>query len=155
MRSLSTSIGALALISQLVLVAGCHSAQSDWEKASSLNTIAAYQDFLNKHPNDERATEAKAMIRQQEDNDAWDIARHEGSVVAYQGYLEKYPQGAHAPAAKTAMIDINRAADWKTAQSGDAAAVQAFLNKYPAGAEVDQAKEWEVLQGVLGPATTE
>lgn len=141
----------LSTVLLLVAVSGlaaCNSAKSDWEKASTLNTVAAYQDFLKAHPNDERASEAQAMIAQQQDNDAFDVAKHEGTAAGYQTYLEKFPQGAHAASAKTAMMDINRAMDWKSAQNGDAVAVQNFLSKYPTGTEVAQAKErLEALTG--------
>jgi hypothetical protein len=141
MRTQSQAIAASALVGLVLAMAGCSSAQSDWAKASSDNTVVAYQNFLAGHPNDQHATEAKAMLLQLQDDNSWAEARHTGTIASYQLYLQQSPQGTHAGEARDAITSIDREAAWKAAQTaGTATSMQAFLQKYPTGAEAEQAK---------------
>lgn len=149
MQTQSLAIAAAALITAALIVASCSSAQSDWAKAGSVNTVAAYQDFLAMHPKDQHANEAQAMILQLQDDNAWAEAKHSGSTAAYQTYLQQSPQGAHATEARDAISAMDRASAWKNAQGAPtAASFEAFLQKYPSGPEADQAKaKLKDLQG--------
>ena len=141
MKIQSFALATAALFSMAVIVAGCGSAQSDWAKATSDNTVSAYQNFLAAHPKDQHATAAQTMIVQLQDDNAWGEAKHSGTAAAYQIYLQQSPEGAHAAEARDAMTAMDRAAAWTTAQGANtAASIQAFLEKYPAGPEADQAK---------------
>jgi hypothetical protein len=139
MKTQSLAIAAALLTAGLV--ASCSSAQSDWAKAGSENTILGYQNFLAAHPNDQHANEAQAMVLQLQDDNAWVDAKHSGTTAAYQTYLQQSPQGAHAADARDKVTAMDRAAAWKGAQdAGTGTSIQAFLQKYPIGPEADQAK---------------
>lgn len=141
MKIQSCGLARAALLSMALIVASCSSAQSDWAKATSDNTISAYQEFLAAHPKDQHANAAQTMILQLQDDNAWSEAKRSGTTAAYQIYLQQSPEGAHAAEARDALTAIDRAAAWKTAQDADTAAyIQAFLQKYPTGLEADQAK---------------
>ncbi len=119
----------------------CSSAQQDWNKANTTNTVAAYQEYLSKHPTGEHSTEATDRIRSLQDEEAWSQAKQADSLDAYQDYLQKQPAGSHVKEAQDAITGLQRASDWKTAQStGTVAALQDFLKKYPTGPEADEAK---------------
>jgi SPOR domain len=130
----------------LVLLAGatlwaCSSAQEDWNKANTANTVAAYQEYLKKHPTGDHSTEASDRIHSLQDDDAWSQAKQANTQDAYQDYLQKQPTGSHVKDAQDAITGLQRASDWKTAEStGTVAALQDFLKKYPTGAEADEAK---------------
>ncbi len=142
MRTQSAAIVAAWLCGAALALTGCSSASSDWNKASNANTVAAYQNFLASHPNDQHANEAKAMILQLQDDGGWAEAQHTGTTAAYQSYLEQFPQGSHASAARDVMTSLDRAAAWKAAKAeGSAAGIETFLQKYPTGPEAQQAKE--------------
>jgi hypothetical protein len=142
MRAQSVAVVAAWLCGAALALTGCSSASSDWNKASNANTVAAYQDFLASHPDDQHATEAKAFILQLQDDGRWGEAQHAGTTAAYQAYLEQFPQGSHASAAHEAMTSLDRAAAWKTAQAeGSAAGIEAYLQKYPTGPEAQRAKD--------------
>ncbi len=129
------------LLSLSAAITGCSSAQSDWTKAASDNTVPAYQTFIAAHPNDKHAFEAQAMILKLQDENAWQEAQHAGTNSAYESYLQQHAEGAHVAAAKEAMTAADRAAAWKSMQGqATAAGVQAFLQKYPTGAESDLAR---------------
>jgi cell division septation protein DedD len=138
-----------ALIAAAAILAACSSAESDWKKADSQNTAAAYQDFLTQHPSDTHAQEARDRIRKLEDEQAWADAQKANTTDSYQQYLQKQPNGAHADEAKNQVAALERAADWKTAQSANtAAALQGFLQKYSQGPEADEARAaLDKLQG--------
>ena len=132
---------ALPLCGMLALAA-CGTAQKDWASASTVNTVAGYQAFLDKHPKDEHTQEAQTRIAALQDDEAWKTAQQGNSSASYGAYLQSEPNGTHAPAARDAMTGFDRANAWKTAQSdGSAAALQAFLQRYPEGTEAAQARQ--------------
>ena len=137
------------LIVAATVLAACSSAESDWKKADSQNTTAAYQDFLTQHPNDTHAQEARDRIKKLEDDQAWADAQKTNTADGYQQYLQKEPNGTHAQEAHDQVAALERAADWKTAQQANTvAALQGFLQKYSQGPEVDEAKAaLDKLQG--------
>lgn len=137
----------------LFIVAGlliaCSSAESDWNKASTANTAAAYQDFVAQHPNDTHAQEARDRLQKLQDDAAWSDAQKSNTLEAYQQYLQKEPNGSHAQDANTQITALQRADAWKTAQAANTeSALQDFLKKYNSGPEVDQARaQLQKLQG--------
>ena len=130
----------LSLVVAAVLVA-CSSAESDWNKASTANTAAAYQDFVTKHPTSAHVQDAHDRLQKLTDDQAWSDAQQSNTLDAYQQYLQKEPNGGHASDAHSQIDALNRAADWKTAQAANTEpALQDFLKKYSTGPEVDQAQ---------------
>jgi cell division septation protein DedD len=123
------------------LLAACNSTQKDWDRANAAGTVAAYQEFLQHHPKDAHAEEARARIQGLEDAQAWSAAQSANTAEAYQEYLKSEPSGAHAQEARDKLAALEEAAAWKLAQTdGSAGALQSFLQKYPQGAEADQAR---------------
>src|SRR5262249_2878810 len=95
----------------------CSSAQEDWNKASTANTVAAYQQYLSKHPSSEHSGEASDRIRTLQDDEAWSQAKQANSLAAYQDYTQKQPTGSHVKDAQDAITGLQRAEDLKTAES--------------------------------------
>jgi hypothetical protein len=136
----SLAVAGAALLGVVLTISGCSSAQSDWTKATSENTVFAYQDFLTAHPKD-HYMEAQAEILQLQDDNGWIEAQHTGTIAAYQTYIQQFPQGSHVAAAHDATTSMDRAAAWKAARSNETTVgVEAFLQKYPTGPEADQAQ---------------
>jgi hypothetical protein len=124
-----------------IMLVACSSAQSDWRKASASNTVAAYQAFLDKHPNTAQSVEARNRIRAVEDEQAWIQAQQANTVQAFQDYAERIPPGLHVAEAKDRISANERSTAWIAASSADTTeALEAFLQKYPQGPEADQAK---------------
>lgn len=125
-----------------VLLAACGSAKYEWSQASHLDTIAAYQAFVSKFPNDVHAADASRRIAELNDTQAWNAAQIASSVEGYQQYLTAEPNGAHVQAAREEIATRERVAAWRIAQtSGTAQSLQDFLQKYPTGAEADAARD--------------
>ena len=139
MNAPMTRLLAVLLAGTISSVSACSSANSDWHKASTDNTIPAYQQFLTAHPKDEHADEAQAMILQLQDNDAWAEAQHTNTVAGYKSYQDNFPAG-HVVDSRNAIASIERADAWNTAKTGGAPELRAFLEKYSTGSEADQAR---------------
>jgi len=121
---------------------GCSSSTADWNKATSVGTVAAYQDYMNKHPSDEHTADALDKIHTLQDEAAWSQAKQTNTADSYQAYVKSQPTGAHVKDAEQEIAAGQRATDWKSADSaGTVAAVQDFLKKYTDGSEVDQARK--------------
>jgi len=125
-----------------VFLVACGSAKYEWSQASSLNTIAAYQAFLTKFPNDVHAADANNRIVELKDTQAWNAAQVASSVEGYQQYLGAEPSGTHAPAARDEIVTRERAVAWRSAQTNQTTqSLQDFLQKYPTGMEADAARD--------------
>ena len=130
----------LLLIAATALI-GCTSTEQDWNKATAANTVAAYQEYLSKHPSSQHSTEAGDRIHSLQDEQAWQQAKQANSAQAYREYMQQQPAGTHTKEAQDAIASAERAADWKTAESnGTVDSLQDFLKKYPDGAEAGQAR---------------
>lgn len=124
-----------------VALAACSSSESDWNQANTQGTVAAYQDFLNKHPTDQHDTAARQRIQTLQDDQAWMSAQSTNTLQSYQQYLSAEPTGAHAQDAQQRITGLQRAAAWQDARNaGTQGALQDFLQKYPQGPEADQAR---------------
>lgn len=123
-------------------VAGCGTAEYDWNKALAANSLAAYQTFLQSHGSSKHADDARGRIMGLRDDQAWALAKATDTVAGYQDYLRTEGGGVHAQDAQYKMTALQRAQDWKALQSGESAtSLQAFLKKYPQGPESNEARQ--------------
>jgi len=130
----------LCFISVLGLAA-CSSAQSDWQQSNASNTVSAYQEFLQKHPNTPQSVEARHRMQALQDEEAWTRAHQINTVQSYQGYIQEQPSGIHVALAKDNIASSERTLAWLAASATDTPeSLQAFLQKYPEGPQSDKAK---------------
>ena len=131
----------LTLSGSLVITA-CSSAQDDWLKARTTNTIAEYLAFLGKHPNDPHKDEATAYLLQLLDDADWKAAQSGSSLASYRRYVQYDPRGTHARDAHDQIAALERVDAWKNALAdGSETALKAFLQANPLGPEADQARK--------------
>jgi hypothetical protein len=131
----------LCFLAAAALIVACSSAESDFNQASQTNTVAAYQDFLNKHADAPQAAQAKQAIQTLQDNQAWATAQQTNTADSYQQYLTAMPSGAHAQEAHDKVTGIQRAAAWDSLKANPTeASLNSFMQMYPSGAESDQAR---------------
>jgi hypothetical protein len=125
----------------LAFLVGCSSAQSDWSQAGAANTVAAYQGFLDQHPNTTQAVAARTRIHALQDEQAWTEARQANTVQVFQNYTEEHPAGIHVAAARDRIAASERLTAWTAASSANTEeALRGFLQKYPQGPQASQAK---------------
>jgi SPOR domain len=133
-------LASAAVLAVAALVA-CDSLQDDWNKASAQNTLAAYQDFLNQHPNTDLAARAQSRIHTLQDDEAWAQAQKANTAESFRQYLSSQPNGLHAAESHERISEFERADAWRAAEAdGKVSALRAFVQKYPRGAESDRAR---------------
>lgn len=117
--------------------------------AVELDTLEAYQQFVENYPNSEYVERAQKRI-DEFDEAEWQKALNRNTREAYESYLEQFPTGLHAAEARAILErmdaeDEERAqaaaaqaarerALWQTAQEERTIeAVDAYLTPFPAG----------------------
>jgi hypothetical protein len=116
-------------------------ADSDWHKATLANTVAAYETFLQEHPDSKHADNAQGRILALRDDQAWSVAQATNSIAGYDAYLKAQSGGVHVGDAKYQITALQRARAWKSLQGDPSApALQAFLALYPQGRESNEAR---------------
>lgn len=124
------TIRILFLLLTLALV-GCDRQDADWEQAQQQNTIAAYEEFVERYPESPQAEQARSRIEAQRAEQAWTDARQRNTVDAYRDFLQSYPDAAAADQAREQLATLERAAAWGTlADSEEISALRAFADKY-------------------------
>ncbi|MBN9684687.1 MULTISPECIES: HEAT repeat domain-containing protein [unclassified Corallococcus] len=119
---------ALALV---LLATGC--SHMSFDKASELDTVQAYQDFLRENPDDPEATTAQGRIEGLE----FDEAKRLHSVIAYKRFLERYPDAPQQPRVKSLLEGLR----FNAAKEADTeAGWRQFLAEHPDGAHRDEAR---------------
>lgn len=130
-------------------LAACSNPSADWQKANQTNTVAAYQQFIQQHPNDARVAQARDRINGLNDEQAWSAAQSANTLDGYQQYLQQNPNGMHAADAQDKVNGLQQDAAWTSAQSTNtAAAYQDFLQKYPNSSHAADAQD--ALKKLLG-----
>lgn len=118
------------------IMAACGTAEYDWNKALSINTVAAYQAFLQNHGGDNRAGDARGRMLALQDDQWWVETKKANTIDSFQAYLRKEPGGIHAGQAQFYIATLQRIAAWKAIpHDASAATLQTFLKQYPQGAE--------------------
>jgi SPOR domain len=124
------------------VLAACSNPNGDWQKATQQNTVAAYQQFIQQHPDDARVQQARNRIDALKDEQAWTAAKNANTLDAYQHYLQEEPNGMHATDAQDKVTTLQADDAWQSAQSTNtAAAYQDFLQKYPNAPQASQAQD--------------
>lgn len=125
----------------IAFIAACSNPESDWKKAEAENTEAAYQAFLDRHPEGEWAQKAQSQLDSIKDTRDWENAQSADAIEAYNNYLLAHPTGAHMGEARQRISDLETEAAWQTAQSaGSREAIEDFLIRYADAPQAEQAR---------------
>jgi len=85
----------------LLLTISCGTLQNRWEETRAADSIAAYEAFLQKHPQGVEAAQARERLADLAAQKDWEAAVRQDSVAAYGDFLEKHPSGKLAEMAQT------------------------------------------------------
>jgi hypothetical protein len=111
----------------LILIVGlfaCDKSKKDFETAAQVNTIAAYNKFLEKFPEGKNSTKAQQRICEIE----LDSAMAKNSIDVYNTFLEKYPSGKSSDIARQKLSDLEFE---KALQQDRIEVVADVIEKYP------------------------
>jgi len=93
--------GKLATIGVLLcLTTACSREQQDWRSAEGADTMEAYGQFLERHPDSELATQARARVAQLSEDLDWQRAGSAETAAAYRQFLAQHPNGKWAQEAR-------------------------------------------------------
>jgi len=121
----------------VVVVAGCASQSTNWEKSAEANTIAAYEAYLQKYPDGEFAEEARNRIRRAR----YQQAQATNTIEAFEEFVLDYPDGDDADNASVKLESLyyGNARAEKSDQ-----AYQRYLDRFPRHPHAaDIRLEWE------------
>ncbi len=114
----------LFLIILAVLIAGCASQESMFNKAKKDNSVEAYENFLQKYPDGEFSVQAKSQLAKLE----YQQTKKINSIEAYEKYLEKYPDSEFSVQAKSQLAKL----EYQQAKKiNSIEAYEKYLEKYP------------------------
>lgn len=126
--------------------------ERDWKKTIAANTVSAYRDYINNHPDAPETTEAKARFFELSLLDDVKAREAEGDREALQRLGEGHPRGSVVgDAARDALARVTklrqRDADEENAfqqawESGQPASWRAFLDAFPNSTRVDRARQF-------------
>ena len=92
-----------ALVSVFLFAAAGCSVKTDYQEARSLDTIDAYEAFLDEHPDDK---EYSPKARKHLERLHFEEARRQDTFDGYRKFVKKYPYGKYAARAQQAAEDI-------------------------------------------------
>jgi len=82
-----------ALAAVLIGLSGCNREQSAWEKARAANTAASYDQFVKDYPNGAFTAQARAQLKELNEDRDWQAARDADTQEAYRTFLTNHPDG--------------------------------------------------------------
>jgi cell division septation protein DedD len=152
MKTLRLTVAAAAL----AVIAGCSNPEADWQKAEAQNTEAAYQAFLDKHPEGEWAQKAQAQLDAIKDTRDWENAQTSDAIEAYNNYLLAHPTGAYMGEARQRITELETEAAWRDAQAaGTKESLEDFLVRYADSPQAEQARTQLAAMSPPPPPTPE
>src|SRR5438132_5032355 len=94
-------------VALLCVMAACSREQQDWRSAEAADTIEAYGQFLERHPDSELATQARARLAQLAEDREWQGAESADSAEAYRHFLAQHPSGKWAQEARIRLENFS------------------------------------------------
>jgi cell division protein FtsN len=110
----------LALVS-ITLVAGCSRERIDWKSAEAADTQEGYNHFLERHPDSELATQARARLAQLAEDKDWQRAMAADTADAYRSFLAQHATGKWAEEARIRMENFTLDSNAAPASAQDSA----------------------------------
>jgi len=125
----NTRVLAMTLASVLAFttLAGCSREKIDWKSAEAADTVEGYDHFLERHPDGELATQARARVAQLNEDRDWKKASGADTADAYREFLAQHENGKWAEEARIRIenfaLDSTAAGPGKPVAETPAAAV--------------------------------
>ncbi len=131
----------------------CSNPEGDFRTAEQTNTEAAWQEFLNQHPDSALAGQARLRLDDLREQQDWAKAQQAESPEALRAYLQAHPMGPNADAALEQLLNLERQFIWQTAtRSATREAFENFLLQYPDAPEAAEARERIAALAPAAPA---
>ena len=96
----NTGICLVAIVLGTLALAGCSHESADWKAATTADTTAAYQQFLQQHPKSANAVQAQARMAQLADDRDWQAAAAADTRDAYEQFVAQHADSKWAQEAR-------------------------------------------------------
>lgn len=117
----------IIIMSVLIFVYACTTAQSRYKEARSIDTITAYQEFLKSYPEGEFAETAKTRIEYKN----FEKAKSVNTVSAYENFMDSSDSELFKNYATQQIRKIYDEGYIKAKEINTLEAYQAYIKKYP------------------------
>lgn len=116
------------------LLNGCASSTTGWKDAQTINTLEAYQDFLDSNPSKELADSARWKI----DTLSFLRAKEEHTISSYDRYLRQFPRGEFKDEASERLekLFFHKQTEMENSVNG----YDDFLQRFPNGVFANEAR---------------
>jgi len=141
--------GKVVLAVGLLLLGACSREQQDWRSAEAADSIEAYGDFIQRHPDSELVTQARARVVQLGEDRDWQQAGSTDTAQAYRQFLAQHPNGKWAQEARIRIENFALGAQPSDGSSGTAAVAVA-----PASAPASAPAATSAATSAAAPAAT-
>jgi outer membrane protein assembly factor BamD (BamD/ComL family) len=126
------------------IMASC-AVKKDYEHATSINSIAAYERHLRAYPKSKYKEDVNKKLYSLYDEKVWREALSANTISAYKNYLSRYPDGRYVLNAKSNIgkIELQNKIDsaWRTATfTNTIEGYQSFIKSYPNSQYVSEAR---------------
>jgi hypothetical protein len=119
------SLKLMLYVAIIFLINSCSQDKKEWKNTLEINSVQAYEEYVDKYPDSKYADSAKNRI--------WKNTIAMESINAYEEYIDKYPDSKYADSVKNRI--------WKKTISIESIkAFEKYIDKYPRSAFVDSAK---------------
>lgn len=113
MKLRAVTVALLLGVTSLALISGCSRERIDWKSAEAADTQEGYDHFLERHPDSQLATQARARLTQLAEDKDWQRAIAADTADAYRSFLAQHATGKWAEEARIRMenftLDSNTA----------------------------------------------
>ncbi len=90
----------------LCILCGCSNPKKEWSKANSINTIDAFNGFINRYPDSEYVQEAKNKIADLKCQLEWSKTQNENTMDALKRFMDQYPDCEFKAQAKSKLAEL-------------------------------------------------
>ncbi|MBI3189540.1 MAG: hypothetical protein HYZ33_02715, partial [Ignavibacteriales bacterium] len=136
--SKTISRSCIVIIAMLIFLAsmfvGCATSATGWKQAQAINTLEAYQEFLDSNPSKELADSARWKI----DTLSFLHAKEEHTISSYDRYLRQFPKGEFAQEANERLEKLFF--HKQTEAENSVNAYDDFLQRFPNGVFATEAR---------------
>jgi cell division septation protein DedD len=88
------------LMLAVAMLVGCSREKIDWKSAEAADTVEAYDHFLERHPDGELSTQARARVAQLDEDRDWKRASAADTADGYRHFLAQHENGKWAGEAR-------------------------------------------------------
>ena len=112
-------------------IAGCASMEGSYRDARRLDTISAYEEFINKYPDSPYTSVVRESLNTLKEEKAFKEAEQKNSIAAYREFAQKYNDSKYTEEAKRRIAESDEEAFRRAYYIGTIQAFKGFIESYP------------------------